>query len=107
MSIMPSGKASKPKLPLTISVSASDEIYLPDYVGAGRAVSYIKNEDTDTADILTLSINCMTLTSKPNNGLVDTEVRIFDTAQGYGLELAGFSRYFARWTKNCFIQSSV
>ena len=89
MSIMPSSKASKPNLPYTFSVSVGDEIYLPDEIGAGRAVSYIRNDDTDTTDILTLSVNCMTLTGTPNNGLVDTEVRIFDEANGGTLELAG------------------
>ena len=89
MSIMPSSKASKPKLPYTFSVAVNDEVYLPDEIGAGRAIKRIRNDDTDTSDILTLSINCMTMTGKPNNGLVDTQVRIFNADDGGTLELAG------------------
>ena len=89
MSIMPGAKSSKPKLPLTFSVSASDEIYIPDLIGAGRAVSYIRNDDPSTTDVLTLSVNCMTLTGKPNDGLVDTAVKIFDENAGATLELSG------------------
>jgi hypothetical protein len=89
MSIMPGAKSSKPKLPVTISVSAGSTIYIPDYAGAGKSVSYIRNDDTSTTDLLTLSVNCMTITGKPNNGLVSTEVRIFNESSGSTLELAG------------------
>lgn len=95
MSIRMSAKATRPKLPVTISIAAGDEVYLPDYVGAGRAISYIKNDDTGPTDILTLRVNCMTLTGKPTTEesphfrYVDEEVRIFSDNQGSLIELGG------------------
>ena len=82
MSIMPSAKARRPKSSITINIDSGNQIYVPDYVGAGKAVKYIRNDDVITSNILELRVNCMTTTGKPNNGLVDTPVRIYNTQHG-------------------------
>lgn len=82
MSIMPSAKARRPKASVTLNVNTGTQVKVSDYVGQGKAIKYIRNDDTVTSNILEIRVNCMTMTGKPNNGLVDTPVRIYNLEHG-------------------------
>lgn len=88
MSIRPQSSSMRRVLPLTIEVNVNDQIYIGDYV-PGRAITQIRNDDATTTNDLTLRVNCLVRSGKPNTGLVDTPVRIWDEALGATLVIGG------------------
>lgn len=90
MSIQPGPQhGALPKRPVSVSsVDTDTQIVCSDYFGAGSAgATAIRNDHDVAGQYLTVQINCMTRNHKPNDGLVHTEVRIFDTSAGASVEI--------------------
>lgn len=89
MSIQAGPQSGAPsKRPVTISgVDAGTQIAVSDYFGSGTTAVSVRNDNTTSGEYLVIQVNCLTRNYRPVDGLVHSEVRIWNTSQGASFTL--------------------